>query len=165
MDTSSAFPRARRHADLRPGDLQWFDKESVPEHLAAESNGFLAGVEAAEYVRMLVMEITHPDVPSKDLDQEYLKSKILCLTDAKSLEATLNKDTAQPSDRRVRILVAQIKEMIGENNYEDSSSAYAVWVDTFNMLAEVLMKLGCERGSGKSHVLVSHDSLFLSPFL
>ena len=114
--------------------------------LAAEANGFLTGVESAEYVRDLLLEITNPGVRLIDLDRHYLKRRILAFTDAKSLEATLNRDTGQPQDKRVRILVAQIKEILGENLYDDeSSSAYAVWVDTSQMLADVLTKIGCER--------------------
>ena len=99
--------------------------------LAAESNGFLNGVEAGDYLRTLLMEITHPG--------EF--------TDAKSLEQTLNRDAGQPTDKRVRILVSQVKELIGENTYEDDSDAFAIWTDTSQMLADVLTKLGCERES------------------
>ena len=35
--------------------------------------------------------------------------------------------------------------MIGENDYTDDDFAYAWWVDTSQMLADVLTKLGCER--------------------
>eukprot|EP00435_Cladocopium_sp_Y103_P065284 s731_g27.t1 len=67
------------------------------------------------------------------------------MTDARSLQSTLTKDAGQPSDKRVRILVAQIKELLGENTYDDDSPAYAEWVDTSQMLADVLTKTGCER--------------------
>ena len=113
--------------------------------LAAEANGFLTGVEAGEYVRALLLELQHPGEKLRNLDAEYVKRKILCLTDAKSLETTLNRDAGQPTDKRVRILVAQVKELIGENTYEDEESAYAIWCDTSQMLADVLTKLGCER--------------------
>ena len=83
-------------------------------------------------------------VSMKELDEIYLKNT-LCFTDAKSLEQILNKDTGAPQDKRVRILIAQIKEMIGENDYNDDSPSYAYWVDTSQMLADVLTKLGCER--------------------
>ena len=113
--------------------------------LAAEANGFLAGAEAAEYLRMLLMELTHPDIPIRDLDNHYLKEKIAMFTDARSLEQSINKDTGQPADKRVRILLAQVKEMIGENTFEDDAPAYATWVDTSQMLADVLTKEGCDR--------------------
>ena len=113
--------------------------------LAAEANGFLTGVEAGEYVRSLILELQNPREKINVLEKEFGKSKLICITDAKSLESTLNKDTGQPTDRRVRILVAQIKEMIGENDYTDDDFAYAWWVDTSQMLADVLTKLGCER--------------------
>ena len=45
----------------------------------------------------------------------------------------------------MRILIAQIKEMIGENDYSDGSPSYAHWVDTSQMLADVLTSIGCDR--------------------
>ena len=56
--------------------------------LAAEANGFLTGVESAEYVRELLLEITNPRVKLIDIDRHYLKKRVLAFTDAKSLEAT-----------------------------------------------------------------------------
>ena len=88
------------------------------------------------------MELVHPAASIRDLDQHYLKEKIACFTDAKSLEQTLNKDAGQPADKRVRILVAQIREMIGENTFQDDAPGYATWVDTSQMLADVLT---CDR--------------------
>lgn len=79
--------------------------------LAAEANGFLAGAEAVEYVRMLLYEMINPTKKVHTLDKEFKKKKTLVFTDAKSLESTLNKDAGQPSDKRVKILCAQIKEM------------------------------------------------------
>ena len=113
--------------------------------LAAEANGFLSGVEAGEYLRSLVMELLHPDVALRDLDQLYLKKKIMCFTDARSLEQTLNKDAGQPQDKRVRILIAQVRQMIGENTYDDDAPGFATWVDTSQMLADVLTKENCNR--------------------
>ncbi|CAE7041145.1 unnamed protein product [Symbiodinium sp. CCMP2592] len=95
--------------------------------LAAEANGFLAGVEAAEYLRALLMEVRFPNISLRDLENHFLKAKIACFTDAK-------------------ILVAQVKELLGEDEYEDQGSAFAHWVDTSQMLADVLAEQGCERG-------------------
>ena len=67
--------------------------------LAAETNGFLGGVDAGDYLR--------PKEKIFNLDFHYVKNKMLCLTGAKSLESTLNRDAGQPTDKRVRILVAQ----------------------------------------------------------
>ncbi|CAE7766366.1 GIP, partial [Symbiodinium sp. CCMP2456] len=113
--------------------------------LAAEANGFLSGAEAAEYLRSLLMEVLHPNVSVRDLDQLYLKKKMACFTDARSLEQTLNKDAGQPQDKRVRILIAQVREMIGENTYDDDAPGFATWVDTSQMLADVLTKENCDR--------------------
>ncbi|CAE7352234.1 RE2 [Symbiodinium sp. CCMP2456] len=68
--------------------------------LAAEANGLLAGVEAAEYLQMLMEEIMYPEERLVDISREFAKEKVLCYTDAKSLEAALNKDAGQSQDKR-----------------------------------------------------------------
>jgi hypothetical protein len=91
------------------------------------------------------LELQHPEVKINTLEKEFAKNKLICITDAKSLESTLNKDAGQPTDKRVRILVAQAKELIGENDFSDDGFVYAHWIDTSQMLADVLTKLGSER--------------------
>ena len=78
--------------------------------LAAESNAFLMAYEAADYVGSLVRELLHPGVSLRNLEKEYARVPVYAFTDAKSLGSTINKDAGQPSDKRVKILVAQIKE-------------------------------------------------------
>ena len=94
---------------------------------------------------MLLLEVKHPGVSMVDLDRFYLKGLLIALTDAKSLEATLNKDAGQPADKRVKILVSQVKEFLGGDSYEDDGSVRCHWCDTSQMLADVLTKAGCER--------------------
>ena len=106
--------------------------------LAAEANAFLMGVESAAYLSSLLREMMNPDVSLRNLEQEYPKKPIIAFTDAKSLESTINKDAGQPSDKRVKLLVAQVREVIDEE-------CSVVWIDTSQMLADVLTKIGCER--------------------
>lgn len=114
--------------------------------LAAEANGFLAGVEAADYVRMILLEIENPGISIRNLDKEFPRKRLLAFTDAKSLESTVNKDAGQPSDKRVKILVAQVKELLSSTPSTESAAGISVhWVDTSQMLADVLTKVGCER--------------------
>ena len=86
---------------------------------------------------MLLLEVKHPGVSMVDLDRFYLKGLLIALTDAKSLEATLNKDAGQPADKRVKILVSQVKEFLGGDSYEDDGSVRCHWCDTSQMLADV----------------------------
>ena len=106
--------------------------------LAAEANAFLSGTESAVYVASLLREILNPGIPLSTLEREYPLKKVIAFTDAKSLESTIIKDAGQPSDKRVKILVAQIREMLGEE-------CDVNWLDTSQMLADVLTKIGCER--------------------
>ena len=57
--------------------------------LAAESNAVLMGVEAADYVRSILVEMTNPGVKVRNLENEFVKRPLLAFTDAKSLEATV----------------------------------------------------------------------------
>ena len=113
--------------------------------LAAEANGFLTGVEAADFVRSLLLEMLNPGKKIHELESNYVRHKMIAFTDAKSLESTLNKDAGAPSDKRVRILLAQIKEMIGMDGYSEENNLQVWWCDTAQMLADVLTKTGCER--------------------
>lgn len=112
--------------------------------LAAEANAFLMGTEAGDYVRSLLLELKNPGLNIREVESELSRPLLVALTDAKSLESTIVKDAGQPSDKRVKILVSQIKEILGYTNYEDSNQQ-AVWCDTAQMLADVLTKHGCER--------------------
>lgn len=113
--------------------------------LAAESNAVLMGAEAADYVRSLLVEMMNPDVSIRNLEREFNRKALQIYTDAKSLEATVTKDAGLPSDKRVRILVAQIKELLRGPNEPEANGCSIYWVDTSQMLADVLTKLGCER--------------------
>lgn len=50
----------------------------------------------------------------RNLEGEFGKRPLLAFADAKSLEATVTKDAGQLSDKRVKILVSQIKEILNE---------------------------------------------------
>ena len=79
-----------------------------------------------------------------DLDRHFVKEKLHLFTDAKSLESTLNKDAGQPNDKRVRILLAQVREIL-DRAADDEPDLQVLWVDTAQMLADVLTNVGCER--------------------
>ena len=106
--------------------------------LAAESNAFLMAVESADYISSIFREMMNPGISLRDLELNYFKKPVIAFTDAKSLEATITKEAGLPSDKRVKLLVAQIKEFLGEG-------CEVVWVDTSQMIADVLTKIGCER--------------------
>ena len=106
--------------------------------VAAESNGVLAGVEAVEYLRMLVAEM---DDVRFDIHWEphHFGRRTFAFTDAGSLQEALAKQTGQSADRRVRILLAQIREYIAQPDDEDCVVSLE-WIDTMMMLADALTK-------------------------
>lgn len=114
--------------------------------MVVELNGFLTGVGAGEYVHSVLLELQHSNEEFHTLEKEFSTGKVICMTDARSQQSTLNKDAGQPTHKRVRILIAHVKELLGENNYDDDDDdpAFAEWVDTSHMLADVLTKTGCE---------------------
>ena len=112
--------------------------------LAAEANGFLQGSEAGDYLRSILVELKNPGRSLRELESEFGKPPMVAITDAKSLKSTIVKDAGQPSDKRVKLLVAQVKEMLAYTDYEDGNQQ-VVWCDTSQMLADVLTKSGCER--------------------
>ena len=101
----------------------------------------------------------NPGISLRDLELNYSKKPVIAFTDAKNLEATITKEAGLPSDKRVKLLVAQIKEFLGED-------CEVVWVDTSQMIADVLTKIGCERSlliealfSGKWQLMPSDQAM------
>ena len=50
------------------------------------------------------------------------------------------KDTSRPGDKRLRVVVAQLRDMFGVEGTE------LKWIDNSMMLADCLAKIGAERG-------------------
>lgn len=92
---------------------------SADRRLLHEANTFLTGTAAADYVRSLLLKILDPNVGISDPEKNYAKKMLIAFTDAKSLESTIVKDSGQSIDKQVKILIVQMKEMIGVSHYED----------------------------------------------
>jgi hypothetical protein len=112
----------------------------VRSTLAAETNGVLEGAETADYLRSLVAECRFCVKSAKELSTRRLEIRSVWFTDAKSLHDCLAMDKGQCSDKRVRLLVAQLREMLAEDN------TTCHWIDTLVMLADALTKVEAERG-------------------
>ena len=61
-------------------------------------------------------------------------------TDAKSVYDVVVMDTSRPGDKRLRVVVAQLREMCSVTGTE------LKWIDNSMMLADCLTKVGAERG-------------------
>ncbi len=108
--------------------------------LAAESNGLVAAVEAADFLRSVILAIVCPMMSLGELMYSENKLKVQAYTDAKSVYDVVVKDTSRPGDRRLRVVVAQLREMFGVEGTE------LKWIDNSMMLADCLTKIGAERG-------------------
>ena len=72
----------------------------------------------------------NPDMALQDVANFTEGIKTTWYTDAKSLYDLITKDTSRPADKRLRIVVAQLRKMATANNVA------VQWIDTPLMLAE-----------------------------
>ena len=83
--------------------------------------------------------MTNPHVALHDLIDCGDRMQVQVYTDAKSLFDVVSKDTSRPTDKRLRVVVAQLREMIS------SPGMSLAWIDNSMMLADSLTKVGAER--------------------
>ncbi|CAK0814360.1 unnamed protein product, partial [Prorocentrum cordatum] len=134
--------------------LEWASatiKRVVRGSLAAECNGFLTTAESAEFLKHVIAEISDPGYSSYQFDPFFDGKHLLLLTDANGLVTSLEKDGGQPADKRVRILMAQIRQLLGhdvltQEREGDDWRIRARWIDTKLMIADALTKADAERG-------------------
>ncbi|CAK0865900.1 unnamed protein product, partial [Prorocentrum cordatum] len=116
--------------------------------LPAERNGFVTAAESAEFAKHVFAEILgakfDPFVDSKE---------IAALADAGGLSSSFEKDGGQLKDKRVRILMARIREFMGHARVgaDDRDRVdwqfSARWIDAKLMLFDApLTKTESERG-------------------
>ena len=106
--------------------------------LSAEAYGVCDGAEAVEWLAMLVAEIRQPRLNVYSLENSTLCPRAAWFTDSDSLYKLLVKDCGKPTDRRVRIVVAQLKQML----MSDLMMFY--WIDTLVNLADPMTKEGLD---------------------
>ncbi|CAK0850569.1 unnamed protein product, partial [Prorocentrum cordatum] len=133
--------------------LEWASatiKRVVRGSLAAECNGFLTTAESAEYLKHVIAEISDPGYSSYQFDPLFDGKHLLLLTDANGLVTSLEKDGGQPADKRVRILMTQIRQLLGHDmlKQEREGDDWRIRVrriDTKLMIADSLTKSEAER--------------------
>ena len=79
--------------------------------LSAEANGLVAAVEAADYLRSVILAIVCPTMSLGELMYSEKMLLVQVYTDAKSVYDVVVKDTIRPGDKRLRVVVAQLREM------------------------------------------------------
>ena len=102
--------------------------------LACEANAMITAMESADYLRSVILSLLNPDLSVKELMDRGDLMKLEAFTDAKSLHETCTIDTSRPDDKRVRVVVAQLREMLG---YEGTK---LTWIDNSLMIADALTK-------------------------
>ena len=81
----------------------------------------------------------YPGTPARKIEEARKQIRTGWITDADSLNKHLGSDVGQVADRRLRILIAQLREMMHNGHCE------CRWADTSVMLADCLTKLDSER--------------------
>ena len=115
-------------------------KRTCRSTLAAEANGLVAAVEAADYLRSVILALINPHMALSDLMDRGDVLPVQVYTDARSVYDVVLKDTSRPQDKRLRVVIAQLREMFGV------PGTVLYWIDNSMMLADALTKLSAERG-------------------
>ena len=100
----------------------------------------VAAVEAAGYLRSVILATVCPMMSLGELMYSEKKLQVQVYTNAKSMYDVVVKDTSRPRDKRLRVVVAQLRELFGVEGTE------LKWIDNSMMLADCLTKIGAERG-------------------
>ena len=112
--------------------------------LAAESNAVVEALESAEWLRALLYETLFREATPRNLrrgmrDTSWvIPSRVY--SDSRSLIDVIYKDTGYPVDKRVRIVVAQLRQSAQDPGVSSS------WVDTKLQPSDGPTKVGVERG-------------------
>ena len=94
--------------------LEWQSasiKRVVRSTLSAEGYGLTEGAEALDWIRNVIADMTVPSMKLTQL-QDAARISALWLSDSKSLVDVVLKDCGQPNDKRLRIVVANLKQML-----------------------------------------------------
>eukprot|EP00971_Amphidinium_carterae_P011535 227098-Amphidinium_carterae.1 len=102
--------------------------------LSAESNALVEGTEYLDYVRQVVFSILTASRMTLELPTQ-MDIPTQWYTDSKSLFDVVSMDTSLVSDKRLHIVIAQLRQL-----YSEGCVAFA-WIDTQVMIADSLTKL------------------------
>ena len=133
--------------------LEWGSssiKRVVKSTLSAEAYGVVDAAEAAEWLGVVVAETRCPTEAVLELEKSRSMPPLVWFTDSDSLYKLLRKDCGKPADKRVRIVMAQLKQMMN-----DGASLH--WLDTLVNIADPLTKEGLDTSLLK---LAMTDGLF-----
>ncbi|XP_006815928.1 uncharacterized protein LOC102806126, partial [Saccoglossus kowalevskii] len=101
----------------------------VRSTLAGETLAMTDGIDSAMFISTLYLELTGSD-------SRYTKLPLVCVTDCKSLYEAV-KSTKLVSEKRLRIEVSGIRELIESNQVKEF-----IWSESKNRLADCLTKRG-----------------------
>ena len=125
--------------------------------MAAEAHGLTEGAEASEWIRALYFEMEKPGQPIMELVHDVAKLiPVKWFDDANSLVSHLLADAGQIADRRVRVVIAALRELLSHDDVD------LEWCDTSVQLADALTKLDAERSYLTSAMEMGHVTLQVS---
>ena len=115
-------------------------KRVVRSTLAAEAYAVPGGIETAQFLRHVILELLQPPRPGTSVLQAVSKIHgripIVCCTDSDNLEKSIESDSGGTKDKRLRIVVAMLREVV-----EIEPWVKILWINTQRMVADPLTKL------------------------
>ncbi len=139
LATCSVFEQRTGQVAIR-GVSDGHGETRLQSTLSAEASGLVAAMEAADYLRSVILAIVCPTMSLGEFMRSEKKLLVQVYTDAKSVYDVVVKDTSRPGDKRLGVVVAQLREMCSVTGTE------LKWIDNSMMLADCLTKVGAERG-------------------
>ena len=112
-------------------------KGVVRSTLSAEGYGVTEELEQGDYIRQVITEWRMPpSTPLSVVEAESKKVPLTICTDSNSLVDAVESDKGRVADKRLRIVIAMIREVVGS-----LQGATLRWVNTHKMLADPLTKV------------------------
>ena len=99
------------------------------------------GADALQHVRHLIAEMREPGIEVKKIEKAAKDIDACWVSDAKTLVDLLRTDAGVATDKRLRLLIAQLREIL-----EDDPKLRVHWSDTATMLADALTKAEADGG-------------------
>jgi hypothetical protein len=118
--------------------MEWksqVEKRVCRSTLAAETYALATGVEAADWLRVLLLESRDVKFNIAEWSERTKDVKSRWFCDAKSVTDHLGKDVGSPQDKRIAIELASLKQLLNRGLGDE-----LLWLDTALMPADPLAK-------------------------
>ena len=119
-------------------------KRVVRSTLAAESYAVSESTESAQLLQFLLSEILQMSNSAPDLraiEQGSVSVPVRALTDSENLSLSIRRDAGAVADKRLRIVIAMLRQTVHDVALRGKHSVSIEWVPTHKMVADALTKI------------------------